>query len=80
MRRRGSTAAPSARTYRVHAHHRVELAELFCPACEELLSVELYLANEPYRCDYRPLDIAVSQGYDAPAEYAQDTAGWISFV
>ncbi|HKP18273.1 MAG TPA: acetone carboxylase subunit gamma, partial [Gaiellaceae bacterium] len=81
---RGNAAERLARgefgtTYRVYAHERVELAELFCPSCSALLSVELYLRGEPYRRDYAPLGAARSAGYDAEAEYAQDPDSWISF-
>lgn len=65
--------------YRVHENPHVELAELFCPSCHGLLSVELYLKGEPYRWDYRSLDEAREQGYDAVAAYKQDPGAWISF-
>ncbi len=65
--------------YRVYEHDRVELAELFCPSCGSLLSVELYLTGEPYRRDYAPLAVAREEGYDAQREHAEDPSSWISF-
>jgi acetone carboxylase gamma subunit len=66
-------------SYRVHENPHVELAELFCPHCRELLSVELYLDGEQYRWDYRSLATAQEQGYDAVKEFQQDPEAWISF-
>ena len=65
--------------YRVYAHADLELAEIFCPACKALLSVELYLRDEPLRWTYRSLEAAARQGYDAPADYRADPDSWISF-
>jgi acetone carboxylase gamma subunit len=65
--------------YRVHENQHVEIAELFCPHCNDLLSVELYLQGEPYRWDYRSLDEARSQGYDAASEFRENPDAWISF-
>jgi acetone carboxylase gamma subunit len=66
-------------SYRVHENQHVELAELFCPHCHDLLSVELYLKDEPYRWDYRSLETAKEQGYDPVSEFHQDEDSWISF-
>jgi acetone carboxylase gamma subunit len=65
--------------YRVHENQHVEIAELFCPHCNDLLSVELYLQGEPYRWDYRSLEEARSQGYDAASEFRENPDAWISF-
>jgi acetone carboxylase gamma subunit len=65
--------------YRVHENQYVELAELFCPECHALLSVELYLKGEPYRRDYRSLEAARESGYDAVAEFKENPELWISF-
>jgi N-methylhydantoinase B len=65
--------------FRLYEHDRVEVAEFFCPACRALLSVELYLAGEPYRRDWAPLDVARATGYDARREHAEDPSSWISF-
>jgi N-methylhydantoinase B len=62
---------------RVRAHPCVELAELFCPACSALLSVEFYLTNEPYRWSFRTLADARDAGYDAAAEHETDPQSWI---
>jgi acetone carboxylase gamma subunit len=66
-------------SFRVHDNENVELAELFCPHCKALLSVELYLVGEPYRWDYRSLDVAAEQDYDLAEDFRRDPAAWISF-
>ncbi|MGE0862200.1 MAG: acetone carboxylase subunit gamma [Gammaproteobacteria bacterium] len=66
-------------TYRLYEHAELELAEIFCPACKALLSVELYLRGEPLRWSWRSLAVAARQGYDPVAEFAADPTSWISF-
>jgi acetone carboxylase gamma subunit len=66
-------------SFRVQDNANVELAELFCPNCKALLSVELYLIGEPYRWDYRSADVAGAQGYDPAQEWRDDPSSWISF-
>jgi acetone carboxylase gamma subunit len=66
-------------SFRVHDNPNVELAELFCPHCKALLSVELYLAGEPYRWDHRSLEVARDQDYDPMEEFQRDPDAWISF-
>lgn len=66
-------------TYSVYEHPDLELAEIFCPNCKSLLSVELYLCDEPLRWTYRSLPVAAKSGYDAVADYAADPSAWISF-
>jgi N-methylhydantoinase B len=66
-------------TYRIEPNPTVEVAELFCPHCRTVLSVELYLEDEPYRWDFCPLDVAAAQGYDAATSFAGDEDRWISF-
>ena len=65
--------------FRVYEHDDLELAEIFCPHCKALLTVELYLRDEPMRWTFRPLAVARTQGYDPVAEYEADPEGWISF-
>jgi acetone carboxylase gamma subunit len=84
LARRGNAAerlngAEFGESYRVHENEHVELAEMFCPQCRALLSVEIYLQGEPYRWDFRSLATAREQGYDAVAEFKQDPDAWISF-
>lgn len=84
LARRGNAAsrlnnAEFGESYRVHENQHVELAELFCPRCHDLLSVELYLKGEAYRWDYRSLAMAQEQGYDPVAEFREDPDAWISF-
>ena len=66
-------------SFRVQDNPNVELAELFCPHCKALLSVELYLVGEPYRWDHRSLDVAREHDYDPMEEFQRDPAAWISF-
>lgn len=66
-------------SFRVHENPNVEIAELFCPHCKGLLSVELYLVGEPYRWDHRSLDVAREQDYDPMEEFQRDPDAWISF-
>lgn len=66
-------------SFRVHENPNVELAELFCPHCKALLSVELYLVGEPYRWDYRSPELARDQDYDPAREIREDPDSWISF-
>jgi hypothetical protein len=63
----------------VYDHPGVNIVELFCPHCSALLSVELYLADEPLRCTFRRLEDARADGYDAVAEFQKDPEAWISF-
>ena len=72
----GGSFGPS---YRVYEHPDLELAEIFCPACKALLSVELYLRDEALRWTFRSLEVAAQQGYDATADYAANPQAWISF-
>jgi len=65
--------------FRVYEHPDLELAEIFCPSCKALLSVELYLRDEPLRWTFRSLDVAARQGYDAAADFAANPGDWISF-
>jgi acetone carboxylase gamma subunit len=67
------------RFYKVHDNEHVELAELFCPECQGLLSVELYLNGEPYRRDFRSLEAARADGYDPVVELREEPEAWISF-
>lgn len=66
-------------TFRVHEHPDVELAEIFCPHCEALLSVELYVTGEPFRWTYQSLDVARRRGYDPVAEMRNAPDQWLSF-
>lgn len=66
-------------SFRVQENPNVELAELFCPQCKALLSVELYLLGEPYRWDHRSLEVASEQDYNPMAEFQRDPSAWISF-
>jgi acetone carboxylase gamma subunit len=66
-------------TYRVYEHPDLELAEIFCPACKTLLTVELYLRDEPLRWTYRSLSAAARSGYDVVADFAAHPNEWISF-
>jgi acetone carboxylase gamma subunit len=65
--------------FQVHENEHVELAELFCPNCKALLTVELYLHGEPYRREYQSLESASAAGYDAVAEFRDDADAWVSF-
>ncbi len=65
--------------FHVYEHDDLELAEIFCPECKALLTVEFYLRDEPMRWTFRSLAVAKSQGYDPVAEYEADPEGWISF-
>jgi acetone carboxylase gamma subunit len=66
-------------TYQVYDHPDLDLAEIFCPFCKSLLTVELYLRNEPLRWSYRSLRLAAEAGYDAVEEYNANPGDWISF-
>lgn len=65
--------------YQVHEHDEVELAELYCPGCKALLTVEIYLKGEPYRREYQTLESARAAGYDPVAEFRDSPGDWISF-
>jgi acetone carboxylase gamma subunit len=84
LARRGNAAerlnnGDFGRFYKVHDNEHVELAELFCPHCKALLSVELYLHGEPYRSDYLTLEAGRSEGYDPVAEFRDEPEAWTSF-
>lgn len=66
-------------SYAVYENEHLELAEIFCPHCHAILSVELYLQDEPLRWTFRGLDVAREQGYDAAADFAAHPDEWISF-
>jgi N-methylhydantoinase B len=66
-------------TFKVHANDAVSVAEFFCPGCKGLLAVELYVEGDPYRRDYRPLEQARAEGYDAAADFAENPDTWLSF-
>jgi acetone carboxylase gamma subunit len=65
--------------FQLHEHDDLELAEFFCPRCETLVAVELYLHGEPTDWTFRSLAIAGSQGYDPAAEHEADPERWITF-
>lgn len=65
--------------FQVHENEHVELAELFCPHCKALLTVELYQRGEPYRREYQSLESARAAGYDPVAEFRDDPDSWVSF-
>lgn len=84
LARRGSAAdrlnaGEFGAAFKVHENAAVELAELSCPGCKAMLSVELYLDGEPYRSDYRTLEQAREAGYDPVAEFRDDAGSWLSF-
>jgi N-methylhydantoinase B len=66
-------------SFRVAENETVETAEFFCPSCKRVLAVEIYLAGEPFRTDYLPLDVAAEQGYEAAADREANPDKWISF-
>jgi acetone carboxylase gamma subunit len=66
-------------TYRVYDNPHLELAEIFCPGCHALLSVELYLAGEPLRWAFRTLEAAAADGYNAKEDWRTNPERWISF-
>jgi acetone carboxylase gamma subunit len=72
----GENFGPS---YRLGKHEEVELAELFCPGCHALLSVETYLKGEPFRRDYRSLEGAAGAGYDPVGEFRDAPEDWVTF-
>jgi acetone carboxylase gamma subunit len=65
--------------FRLEKNDSVEVAEFFCPECEDLLSVELYLAGEEFRRDFRSLESAREDGYDPVREYRNEPESWVSF-
>jgi acetone carboxylase gamma subunit len=73
------TASRFGPSYKLHPNPRVEVAELFCPTCKGLLSVELYKAGEPYRWDYSTLERGRERGYDPVGEFRNDPDSWIAF-
>jgi N-methylhydantoinase B len=67
-------------SFRVHENAAVSVAEFFCPDCKGLLSVEIYVDGDPYRQDYRSLERARAEDYDAPADLAANPDQWLSFA
>jgi N-methylhydantoinase B len=67
-------------TYKVHPNDAVSVAEFFCPGCKGLLAVELYVEGDSFRRDYRPVEQAKREGYDAAADFAENPGAWLSFA